>query len=80
MDNDDKEFETFLEQFELRHQRPFPQEKPVEAGRRMQWWILAVGCGDCCFTAFDSTPPPFLSSNIPRRNRRDSGRLLLPRR
>ena len=33
MDNDDKEFETFLEQFELRHQRPFPQENPVEAGQ-----------------------------------------------
>ena len=42
MDNDDKEFETFLEQFELRHQRPFPQENPVETGRRMQWWILAA--------------------------------------
>jgi hypothetical protein len=42
MDNDDKEFETFLEQFELRHQRPFPQENPVEARPGMQWWILAA--------------------------------------
>ena len=42
MDNHDKEFETFLEQFELRHQRPFPQENPVEAGRSMQRWVLAA--------------------------------------
>jgi FecR-like protein len=42
MDNDDKEFETFLEQFELRHQRPFPQENPVEARTGMQWWIMAA--------------------------------------
>ena len=45
MDNDDKEFETFLEQFELRHQRPFPEEKPRGGrARRIQWWILCCCC------------------------------------
>jgi hypothetical protein len=39
MDNEDKEFETFLGQFELRKHRGLPMEAPVEAARRTHRWI-----------------------------------------
>jgi hypothetical protein len=42
MEDQDKEFETFLAQFELRQHRAFPGESPMIPRRRRTPWILAV--------------------------------------
>ena len=42
MEDQDKEFETFLAQFELRQHRGFPGESPMIPRRRRTPWILAV--------------------------------------
>ena len=42
MDRQDKEFEDFLGQFELRQPRPFPTETAVDSGRQTHRWMLAV--------------------------------------
>ena len=44
MDEQDKEFETFLKRFQLRQHAPFPAEVPVEASPRRHGrrWVLAA--------------------------------------
>lgn len=42
MDNEDKEFESFLSQFELRQHRQFPQAVPPQEFRKTRRWILAA--------------------------------------
>lgn len=42
MDNEDKEFESFLGQFELRQHRQFPQTIPPQELRKTHRWILAA--------------------------------------